>query len=459
MALDGSGGARLPPWATVISCGMGVYAAVRAKPEGGCAQDVRKTPRKSSYALAWTGDDEETIVVIKVGAALGIAFLAIFTVFDIGRVGFTAPSAGYHALALSGACLFLGIAWTRAFRRIWKFWTLVFCAFLMTMFVVISSLTGDPESRFIAIILCPLATASFINWGPRWQLALNSICIVVFATAEKVVPISGHFQFYRWMGLVAALSFAQCTAIFLERYRQRIRAQLDALDEAARFRDAQIATMAHDIRSPVAALAGYAQLLEEDSHAPAGQRDLLHRLGSTAWRMNVVVSNALDLYRFEEYGGFHPERVARDLNAIIAEAAEDCRLQARRKGFEIQCSIERLPPLAIDRHHLDSIVRNLAIGVWDCTEANPIRLSVRCREMCAVLVAETPHGALPQSAPTAGGSGLNRARRPEGARAIGWFLVGAMAEAAGGRVTTHAGDAGGFSVAVEIPFPAGVQQL
>lgn len=433
---------------------MGAYAAVRAERDGGGAEGARKPLRKARCALEWTGDDEETIAVVKLGATLGIGFLAIFTVFDIGRVGFTTPSAGYHALALSGACLFLGLAWTRAFRRIWKFWTLVFCAFLMTMFVVISSLTGDPESRFIAIILCPLATASFINWGPRWQLALNSVSIVIFAAAETAVPIPGHFNFYRWMGLVAALCFAQCTAIFLERYRQRIRAQLDALDQAARFRDAQIATMAHDIRSPVAAIAGYAQLLEEDSGAPPAQRELLDRLGSTAWSMNAVVSNVLDFYRFEEDGGFPTDSVARDLNAVIAEAAEDCRLQARRRGREIYCSVERLPPLAIDRHHLDSILRNLAIGISDCAEANPIRLSVRRGEMCAVLAVETPRGALPEAALAADGSDLDRERRPEGPRAIGWFLVGAMAKAAGGRVVERAGDAGGFSVAVEIPFPA-----
>ena len=65
------------------------------------------------------------------------------------------------------------------------------------------------------------------------------------------------------MGLIAAVIFAQYTSIFIERYRRRLRKQVEDLEEAARFRQTQMATMAHDIRSPVAALSGYVSLLEE----------------------------------------------------------------------------------------------------------------------------------------------------------------------------------------------------
>jgi signal transduction histidine kinase len=417
------------------------------------------TPRRLRRPLEWTSSDEEAIAVLKLGGALGIVFLIIFTLFDFTRSGFNTPTAGYHALALSGTCLFLGVTWTRSFRRIWKFWTLLFCAFLMSMFVVISSLTGDPESRFIAIILCPLATSSFVNWGPRWQLALNAVCIVIFAIAQMAVPIPSHFQFYRWMGLAAALSFAQCTAIFLERYRRRIRAQIEALDEAARFRELQIATMAHDVRSPVAALSGYAQLLEEDSSAPGEQRDLLDRIGSTAWNMNLVVGNVLDLYRLEEDGRFHLDTRAFDPNGVIAEAAEDCASQARRKGRQMQCAIENLPPIAVDPHHLDSIIRNLAACALDRADSDPVRLTARPNGACVVVAVEAPHAKLKQTELDALTLAPGGKRRPEGARAIGLFLTRAVAEAAGGRVIARSGDAGGFSIAVEIPLPgAGPQQ-
>ena len=102
------------------------------------------------------------------------------------------------------------------------------------------------------------------------------------------------------MGLIAAMIFAQYTSIFIERYRRRLRKQVEDLEEAARFRQTQIATMAHDIRSPVAALSGYVNLLEEADIDPKERSDLLGRIGSTAWNMDLVVSNVLDYYEAQD---------------------------------------------------------------------------------------------------------------------------------------------------------------
>jgi hypothetical protein len=413
--------------------------------------DVRAAARRLRGPLPEAAGDEEAIAVLRLGGALGIFFLIIFTLFDFNRGGFTASIAGYHAIALAGTGLFVGLTWTRTFRHLWKFWTLTVCTFLMAIFVVISSRTGDPESRFIAIVLCPLATASFVNWGPRWQLALNAISVVIFVAAETIVPIPNQFQFYRWTGLAAALAFAQCTAIFLERYRSRIHAQIEALDEAARFREVQIATMAHDIRSPVAALAGYAHLLEEGPGTAVAQQELLDRIGSTAWNMNLVVNNVLDLYRFEEAGRFPAQAEAQDLNGIITEAAEDCAVQARRNGRQMQCAIDRLPPLALDRHHLDSIARNLIAYALNRAGKDPLCLSARCDGTRVVLSVEAPQARLAKKELEAMTAVPDGERRPQGARAIGLFLVRAMAEATGGRMIARAGEAGGFSIAVEIP--------
>ena len=74
-------------------------------------------------------------------------------------------------IALAGTCLFFGLVWTDSFKRYWKLWTLVFNLFLMWTFIIISRSTADPESRFIAIALCPMATAAFVSWSTRWQFA------------------------------------------------------------------------------------------------------------------------------------------------------------------------------------------------------------------------------------------------------------------------------------------------
>ena len=126
----------------------------------------------------------------------------------------------------------------------------------------------------------------------------------------------------------------------------------------------QIATMAHDIRSPVAALSGYVNLLEEADISPKERTDLLERIGSTAWNMDLVVSNVLDYYEVQE-DAVIPAPAELDPNQLLSEVAEDCALQARRRRLNLRIEIARLPACKLDRRHFERIVKNMlgyAIG-------------------------------------------------------------------------------------------------
>ena len=99
-----------------------------------------------------------------------------------------------HWLILAATCLFFGLSWTDAFKRRWKFWILLYNVVLIATFILISRETGDPESRFIAIMLCPLATASFVSWGTRWQFAMAVTAVLGYAFAEHYVPIASPLR-------------------------------------------------------------------------------------------------------------------------------------------------------------------------------------------------------------------------------------------------------------------------
>ena len=410
------------------------------------------SPGGERRTIVWSTDDEEALRVIKIGGALGLLFLLAYAMVDlVGRRGGDLLIVE-HGTLLAGTCLFFGMTWTRAFRRYWKFWALGDCVFTMAMFVAISARTGDPESRFIAILVCPLATASFVSWGSRWQLAMNAAALALYAAADRLVPVVTRLDTYRWLGLLAALAFAQATAMFLEHYRRRIRRQVEALEEAARFRESQIATMVHDIRSPVAALTGFAQLLEEDSADPGERRQILARLGSTAWNMNLAVSNVLDLYRIEEDGRFHPILTRVDPNRVITAAAEDCAAEARRRKLEVTVSLAGLRTGTLDGHHLDRIVRNLmacAIG----RAAGPVvslRAAIHDGKLKMEVTAPCQEIASAELATLL--AGPDRSGHTSGAHALGLFIARAMAEAAGGSVTANFDRAAGLTLRAEIPI-------
>src|SRR5271166_4918563 len=379
-----------------------------------------------------------------------LAYLA-YDQFVWGKYG---AVTALHWLTLAATCLFFGLSWTSPFRRHWKLWVLLYNLFLIATFIQISRVTGNPESRFITIMLCPLATAAFVSWGTRWQAAMAVTAVIGYAAGEYYVPIETPYWVYRWMGLLSAVIFAQYTAIFIERYRRRLRKQVADLEEAARFRETQIATMAHDIRSPVAALSGYVNLLEEAGISQKEQTDLLERIGSTAWNMDLVVSNVLDYYEVQE-AAVIPAPAELDPNQVLSEVAEDCAVQARRRHLKLRIEIAQLPACKLDRRHFERIVRNMLAYAIGRMASGEVVLRARMRNE-SIAVEVTDSG--PPLSPAEMEALFERPDKNGdrgAARGLGLYIARAMAEAAGGRVEARFADGRrGLTLTAELPLEA-----
>ncbi len=410
-------------------------------------------PGPAPSEFNWTEDDEESIRVLKVGGVLAIFMLLAYLVYDQQVRGPNGPGSGLHYLILGATCMFFGLSWTHSFKRHWRFWVLLFIVFLIAMFILISQATGDPESRFIAIMLCPLATAAFVSWDTRWQLAMACTAVLSYAAGDYLVPLKTQYGVYRWMGLIAALAVAQYTELFIERYRRRLNKQVQDLEEAARFRQMQIATMAHDIRSPVAALSGYANLLEEEEIGPQERTDLLDRIGSTAWNMDLVVSNVLDYYAVQE-NQVIPVPAELDPRQVLGEVAEDCAVQARRRRLTLRVEIAPLPGCKLDRRHFGRIVRNMLAYAITGMVSGEVVLRVRTRNE-SIAVEVTDSGAVLSSAELALLFQRPGENGDRGARKLGLYIARTMAEAAGGRVEARfANERRGLTLVAELPLEA-----
>ncbi|MDO8435003.1 MAG: HAMP domain-containing sensor histidine kinase [Candidatus Binatus sp.] len=424
--------------------------------------EARSAPRfpdvlRTTSELEWTKDDEESLRTIKLGTALGVLMLVAYLEYDLRIRGHGGIGATFHWIILGGTAVFFGTLWTRAFRRQWKLWTFSISLFLMWMFTIISASTRDPESRFITMALCPMATASFVNWGPRWQFSMAAISLATFSAAQYFVPIENPFIMYQWLGLVAALGIAQFTAIYIDRYRRRLSRQVEDLEEAARFRQNQIATMAHDIRSPVAALSGYVNLLEED-HADAKERaDVLGRIGSTAWYMDLLVSNVLDLYQVQERN-IVASPIDLDPNLLLAEITADCAVQARRRHLSLRTEFSSLPPCRLDPRHFERIVRNLIAFaiVRSVTDEVVLRTALRGRWIVVEVTDDGP-SPTPDELATLFDAPSSDGRRGR-ARGLGLYIARAMARAAGGRIEARYAGARGITLTAELPIEAAPRQ-
>jgi len=311
--------------------------------------------------------DAEAISTLKVAGPIAIFFLAAYgavVVFLVGEHGLTQ----YHYAAFAIITLFFGLTWLSVFRRYWKAWTLTTCVTIIALFIRIASLGHNPELAFIAIILCPFATAAFVMWGPRWQGMLNLGCLAMFGAAELAVPSHDQYTIYRSLGFAAALVLSWFTAVFLDRYRGKLRAQMEQLAAAAKFRERQIGTMTHDIRNPLATLVGLVTLLEEDELSEKETTHLLARVGSTSRAMDLLVKNVLDMYLLEE-DNLQPHPRVIDPNVIVQEVADVYGREARLKGLRMRTELGGMPRGSLDPLHLERIVANLLSNGIQRTES------------------------------------------------------------------------------------------
>ena len=395
-------------------------------------------------------DDDTSIQVLRAGSTVAIVFMIAYLALDVwSRQGGTRFGAIFHWVTVLSALAFFIATWSHAFRNHWKHWTLLFAILVITFNIMISSETLEGEARYITLLLFPVATAAFVNWEWHWQALMGLACIILYALAWFLIPVPGD-TFARWLGLFAAIALAQCISFFIGVYRRRIDAQIDELKQAAAFREAQIATMAHDIRSPVAAIAGFVDLLDDENLREEDRKSILARIGTTAWLMDLAVSNVLDLYQIS--GGrisATPTRV--DPNRIVADAAANCTPQAIHKGLHLTANYGEVARGNFDPRHLERIARNMLAYSIARLSSGEIRL--RTLPISGGIAIEVEDdGPLPSDEDLAIllSSSATNGSRPSKSM-LGLFVARALAEAAGGRVKVTLPTENTMRLVAEVP--------
>jgi signal transduction histidine kinase len=394
--------------------------------------------------------DAEAISTLKVAGPIAIFFLLAYgavVVFQVGQHGLTQ----YHYAAFAIITLFFGLTWLSIFRRYWKAWTLATCVTIIALFIRIASLGHSPELAFIAIILCPFATAAFVMWGPRWQGMLNLGCLAMFGAAQLAVPSRDQYTVYRWLGFVAALVLSWFTAVFLDRYRGKLRAQMEQLAAAAKFRERQIGTMTHDIRNPLATLVGLVTLLEEDELSEKETDHLLARVGSTSRAMDLLVKNVLDMYLLEE-DNLQPHPRVIDPNVIVQEVADVYGREARLKGLRMRTELGGMPRGSLDPLHLERIVANLLSNGIQRTESGEVVLRTFLSGGKVIIEVQDTGAQLSTE------QFSHLFERPiqdrQGMGSMGWklYIARALTETNGGTVSARSHTNRGLTLITEVPF-------
>jgi signal transduction histidine kinase len=149
-------------------------------------------------------------------------------------------------------------------------------------------------------------------------------------------------------GLVAAL-FAGGLVVSLVWQSERLASQ------RARF----AASAAHELRTPLAGLRMYGEMLADGPKDPARQRRYAERIASEAERLGRVVSNLLGFSRLER-GELIFDSTPGDLSATVRSSIDQLRPALEASGARIDVEMDgSLPELRFNRDAVHQILQNL----------------------------------------------------------------------------------------------------
>ncbi len=113
-------------------------------------------------------------------------------------------------------------------------------------------------------------------------------------------------------------------------------------ERAARQRARFAAAAAHELRTPLAGLQLYGDMLADGLGNPERARDYARRMSEEASRLGRVVTNVLDFSRLER-GGLAVTVAERDLGEVVTAAVERARPQLERAGCALQVELPDAP--------------------------------------------------------------------------------------------------------------------
>jgi two-component system NtrC family sensor kinase len=162
-----------------------------------------------------------------------------------------------------------------------------------------------------------------------------------------------------------------------------------------------VSTVSHDLKAPLTAIRGFAELVGETGPLTEEQTMFVSRIREVADAMSEMISNLLDLGRIE--AGLGIERESVELRDILVSAKYDMAMPAHEKGILIDVSVPAdLPKVSADPYHLQQAVANLMSNavkytprggrVWVSAKREPDRVVVSVRDTgIGIPSADLPH--------------------------------------------------------------------
>ncbi|MEQ8584537.1 MAG: ATP-binding protein [Thalassobaculaceae bacterium] len=251
-----------------------------------------------------------------------------------------------------------------------------------------------------------------------------------------------------------------------------LRESESAAREALAVRNRFISMMSHEVRTPLNAILGYAQLLRDDN-LNAGQQERVDRLSVSAKNLLRLID---DILHFSQYQDRHAEVAVErwSLPQVVDDALSTVRADAAGKGLALRLPADGVPALLVevDGPRLRRCLVNILSNAVKFTDRGHVAIAVSVNmtaerdgaERDGAKASDSEGGARLRISVTDTGPGIDEDRVERvftpferlgavstGGTGLGMAIVRAAVDAMGGSVSIASQRGAGTTVTLEIP--------
>ncbi|PXX89086.1 hybrid sensor histidine kinase/response regulator [Marinobacter vulgaris] len=174
-----------------------------------------------------------------------------------------------------------------------------------------------------------------------------------------------------------------------ERTDQALQKAKEHAESANGAKSRYLTGISHELRSPLNAILGYAQLMENDASIPDNRKDALGVIRRSGEYLADLIEGLLDISKIEA-GRLDLHRDAVRIDLLMEQLVHMFRLQAEEKGLSFEYHrIGTLPEIVTtDEKRLRQILINLLSNAIKYTETGRIALTLKYRSQVAEFTVE-----------------------------------------------------------------------
>lgn len=166
------------------------------------------------------------------------------------------------------------------------------------------------------------------------------------------------------------------------------------LEEVDKMKDDFVSMTAHELRSPLTTIRGYADLLKEVQHLSPKGEEMLSNIDRSARDLNDLITDILDVSKLQE-GRMSFKLAPLAPVAELRDVVEAFRKPAESKGLTIGLTVGTLPDLMVDKMRFHQVLVNLVGNAVKYTPKGSVTLSARSIDsahMCEFRISDTGLG-------------------------------------------------------------------